>query len=215
MLNGLPPMPQSPLEWYLLALAALGPLSGLVIFTAILINFVEAHYAGRVARVRRSPVATFSMILFFVGLYLLIHQRIGVMHLASPALQLSLMTLGGLLFVLGTAVNVLGRLRLGHNWANQATIYTDHTLVTTGVYGIVRHPLYASLIWIFFAAGLVYQNYAALLATAFVFLPAMTYRAHLEEALLVQQFPGYAAYQRRVGMFFPKLIRRSSPDEKL
>ena len=116
------------------------------------------------------------------------------------------MAVGGVLVILGAITNILGRLRLGKNWANQATLYEEQTLVTGGIYGIVRHPLYASLIWIFFGAGLIYESAAAIIANACIFLPAMYYRAGLEEKLLEERFAEYALYRKRVGTFFPKLI---------
>ena len=106
------------------------------------------------------------------------------------------------LIVLGCGVNIAGRLNLGRNWANQVTIYEDQRLVTGVVYRLVRHPLYASLIWMFYGASLVYANVAAALANTLVFVPFMIYRARQEEKLLLKEFKDYAAYRARVGMFF-------------
>jgi protein-S-isoprenylcysteine O-methyltransferase Ste14 len=75
----------------------------------------------------------------------------------------------------------------------------------TGMFRLVRHPLYASLIWMFLGASLAYLNWVALSITLLIFLPAMAWRASQEEQLLAQSFPAYAAYRRRTGMFFPKL----------
>lgn len=97
------------------------------------------------------------------------------------------------LVILGTVVNVAGRLALGKNWGNQVIIYDDHKLVTNGSYRFVRHPLYAGLIWMFAGAALVFQNWAALAGTILVFFPAMHYRAKQEEQALVAQFPEYVA----------------------
>jgi hypothetical protein len=120
-----------------------------------------------------------------------------------PALGCPAAIAGLALVVLGSAVNIMGRFALGRNWGNQVIIYQDHTLVTGGMYRFVRHPLYASLIWMFIGASLVFQNWASLLATLFIFLPAMYYRGKLEEKALIAQFPGYAEYRDRTGMFFP------------
>jgi protein-S-isoprenylcysteine O-methyltransferase Ste14 len=109
-----------------------------------------------------------------------------------------------LIIIVGCIINILGRFRLGGNWANQVKIYKDQTLVTKAVYGIVRHPLYASLIWMFYGASLVYLNYAAFLANSLLFIPFMYYRAKQEETLLAKEFKGYNKYRENVGMFFPK-----------
>jgi protein-S-isoprenylcysteine O-methyltransferase Ste14 len=123
----------------------------------------------------------------------------------------TIMVVAGLgLVVLGCCVNIAGRLQLGRNWANQVTIYQDQRLVTSGVYRLARHPLYASLIWMFYGASIVYASWAGFLANSLIFLPFMTYRARQEEDLLAREFPDYDEYRRRVGMFFWKFKGGSS-----
>lgn len=171
------------------------------VLTAVFINFQLARRAHTIRSERPSFVKTGSMLAFFAVIYLLIRLRIGVYDIPDlyyPA------AIGGLgLVMLGAAVNIMGRFALGRNWGNQVIIYQDHKLVTGGVYRIVRHPLYASLIWMFMGASLVFQDWASLLATAFVFVPAMYYRGRLEEKALIARFPDYAEYRDRTGMFFP------------
>ena len=108
--------------------------------------------------------------------------------------------------VFSAAVNICGRMSLGKNWANQIKIYPDHVFVASGAYRLVRHPLYASIIWIFFGASLVYENYVAFFLTLLVFVPFMYYRAKQEEDLLTKEFQDYKNYQKEVGMFFPKFF---------
>lgn len=171
------------------------------VLTAVFINFQLARKAHTVRNERPSFVKTGSMLAFFVAIYLLIRLRIGVCDL--PAIYFPAAIGGLVLLVLGSAVNIMGRFALGRNWGNQVIIYKDHTLVTGGIYRFVRHPLYASLIWMFIGASLVFQNWASLLATVFIFIPAMYYRGKLEENALIAQFPNYAEYRDRIGMFFP------------
>lgn len=102
-------------------------------------------------------------------------------------------------------MNISGRFYLGSNWANHIRIYNNQTLIKTGAYGIVRHPLYSSLIFMFYGACLVYPNYLAFLSNTFIFIPFMYYRAKQEEDLLSKRFKGYHVYQKEVGMFFPKI----------
>jgi protein-S-isoprenylcysteine O-methyltransferase Ste14 len=153
------------------------------------------------------------MMVFFGFVYVLIKLHIGVLPISEDHTRLGIEMLGAMLMVAGCVVNVLGRIALGQNWADQATLYEDQSLVTRGVFSIARHPLYSSLIWMFYGASVLYQNGAAAVATTFIFAPAMYYRASLEERLLLARFSGYAAYQRRVGMLFPRLVagRRASP----
>lgn len=172
---------------------------------SVVVSFVLYGERGDVRRRKRSVVDTASMTLFAVMYFLITTSRVGVVRVESAILKTVLIVAGLALFVLGSAVNIAGRSRLGGNWANQVTIYRDQRLVTTGVYRIVRHPLYASLIWMFLGAALMYANIAGLLANVLIFAPLMFYRARQEEVFLSEAFADYEMYRRQVGMFFPRL----------
>ncbi len=180
-----------------------------VVLLAVARNFALADRGATVTRERRSVVATGTMLAFFVAVYLIIHYRLGVVRLPDGLPAAATTLVGLLLVVAGCVVNLLGRFSLAGNWANQAVVYQQHALVTSGVYGWLRHPLYASLIWMFGGAALAFHNLAAMLATLVVYVPAMHYRAALEEALLAERFADYADYRARTGRFVP--WRRSAP----
>ncbi|WP_295883169.1 isoprenylcysteine carboxylmethyltransferase family protein [uncultured Thiohalocapsa sp.] len=79
----------------------------------------------------------------------------------------------------------------------------DHSqLVQHGVYAIVRHPLYASLLFAGAAWTLYHLSLSHLLglAVAFAFF---NYKAGKEEAWLTQRHPEYADYARRVKKLIP------------
>ncbi|ACD89554.1 conserved hypothetical protein [Chlorobium limicola DSM 245] len=79
----------------------------------------------------------------------------------------------------------------------------DHNrLVTTGVYGMVRHPLYSSQLfaafgWSIFSISL---SHLLLLVVAFLFF---SYKASKEERWLTQRHPEYADYAKKVRKFIP------------
>ena len=71
------------------------------------------------------------------------------------------------------------------------------TVVDTGLYGIVRHPMYAVTVLLFLMIPLVLGSWYALIA--FAFYPAIiVVRLKDEEALLTKELPGYAAYKQKV-----------------
>ena len=71
------------------------------------------------------------------------------------------------------------------------------TVVDTGLYGIVRHPMYAVTILLFLMMPLVLGSWYALLI--FAFYPAIiVVRLKDEEKLLARELPGYEAYQQKV-----------------
>ncbi|MBO5324420.1 MAG: isoprenylcysteine carboxylmethyltransferase family protein [Oscillospiraceae bacterium] len=70
-------------------------------------------------------------------------------------------------------------------------------VVDTGLYGIVRHPMYAVTILLFLMIPLVLGSWYALIA--FAFYPAIIIvRLKDEEALLTRELPGYEAYKQKV-----------------
>ena len=71
------------------------------------------------------------------------------------------------------------------------------TVVDTGLYGIVRHPMYAVTLLLFLAMPLVLGSWYALIV--FAFYPAIIIvRLKDEEALLTKELPGYAQYKQKV-----------------
>ncbi len=70
-------------------------------------------------------------------------------------------------------------------------------VVDTGLYGIVRHPMYAVTVLLFLMIPLVLGSYYALIA--FAFYPAIiVVRLTDEEELLTKELPGYAEYKQKV-----------------
>jgi protein-S-isoprenylcysteine O-methyltransferase Ste14 len=172
---------------------------------AILLDFVHYHRPRQNKQKVNSWVETGSMFVYFFIYLLLMKPAFGRLDIQSEWLLGIIQVLGMILLVLGCYVNIEGRLILKHNWANQVTIYPNHTLATTSVYRWMRHPLYASLIWMLAGGSLIYQSYPALLSVFMIFLPMMYYRAKQEEALLIKEFPEYSQYKKRTGMLFPRL----------
>ena len=71
------------------------------------------------------------------------------------------------------------------------------TVIDTGMYGIVRHPMYAVTILLFLMIPLVLGSWYALIA--FAFYPAIIIvRLKDEEELLTRKLPGYAEYKKKV-----------------
>lgn len=70
-------------------------------------------------------------------------------------------------------------------------------VVDTGLYGIVRHPMYAVTVLLFLMIPLVLGSWYALFA--FAFYPAIIIvRLKDEEDLLTRELPGYAEYKQKV-----------------
>lgn len=79
------------------------------------------------------------------------------------------------------------------------------TVVSTGPYALVRHPMYASALLYIAGTPLALGSYWGLVAVA-AMVPFLIWRILDEERLLADNLPGYTEYQRRVRYrLFPRL----------
>jgi protein-S-isoprenylcysteine O-methyltransferase Ste14 len=78
-------------------------------------------------------------------------------------------------------------------------------IVTTGPYGIVRHPMYGGAILFLLGTPLLLGSaYGLVFAPLLVILPAV--RSVFEERVLAERFPEYAAYAEKVRYRFVPLV---------
>ena len=105
-------------------------------------------------------------------------------------------TLAALVFLLGYALYALV-LRQNAWLARTVEIQQGQHLVDSGVYGVVRHPMYTATLLLFMAMPLILGSWFALLI--FLAYPLIIRKRILnEEAVLKAGLPGYADYLTRV-----------------
>lgn len=94
---------------------------------------------------------------------------------------------------------------LGNNWSPILGIQKDHTLVTSGIYKYIRHPMYAAhLLWAV-AQILILNNWIAGFSFILVMVPHYLIRVDKEEQMMIEQFgQEYEEYKKRSGRIFPK-----------
>jgi protein-S-isoprenylcysteine O-methyltransferase Ste14 len=181
-----------------------------LIYTYVINNFINASKRkDKKKKEVKSIVETASMSTFFIVIAIVVNFQIGTYQYHNIYLNVFFL----IVYVIGIATNLLGRYYLGNNWGNNIVIYKDHTLVTKGVYKIVRHPLYASIIWMIYSIGILKNNYLVVILNTIIFIPFMYYRAKQEETELKKIFKEYNNYIDNTGMFFPnifKMIRKGN-----
>jgi protein-S-isoprenylcysteine O-methyltransferase Ste14 len=113
--------------------------------------------------------------------------------------------LGVVLFAAGGALRLWPVFVLGNRFSGLVAIQAGHTLVTNGVYGVIRHPSYLGLLVNSLGWGLAFHSWVGVLLTALI-IPPLLARIRAEERLLRAQFGDeYRAYCARTSRLLPGL----------
>ena len=113
--------------------------------------------------------------------------------------------LGVILFAAGGALRIWPVFVLGRRFSGLVAIQPGHTLVTSGVYGVIRHPSYLGLLVNSLGWGLAFRSGVGVLLTALI-IPPLLARIRAEERLLRTQFGAeYDAYCARTSRLIPRL----------
>lgn len=104
--------------------------------------------------------------------------------------------------VLGAIFGISGALVLGGSRTVFPEPLPGGRLVRSGIYGIVRHPIYTSVILLFLAWALWWRSIPGL-ALALVTIGFLDAKARHEERRLHLKFPDYESYAQRVKRLLP------------
>ncbi len=109
---------------------------------------------------------------------------------------------GAFLAAAGAWFGIAGVLALSTNRTAFPKPRAGSRLVQSGIYGLVRHPLYASVILLAAAWCFLWRSAPACVATVAIII-LLDAKARREERWLREMFADYAAYAQRVRRFIP------------
>lgn len=113
--------------------------------------------------------------------------------------------LGVILCAAGGVLRIWPVFVLGRRFSGLVAIQPGHTLVTKGVYGVIRHPSYLGLLVSSLGWGLAFRSGVGVLLTALL-VPPVIARIRAEENLLRAHFGSeYDAYRARTSRLIPGL----------
>ncbi len=114
----------------------------------VIVWVVGALRTKRTVQSQSSASQLLYTAILLVGVYMIFAKQSGIPWLDRQLFSVNIpIVLAGLLVVLiGVAFSIWGRLILGSNWSNRVTVKENHTLVRTGPYRIVRHPIYSGIL---------------------------------------------------------------------
>lgn len=106
----------------------------------------------------------------------------------------------------GGIIAVWSRVQLGRNWSLSVQQKEDHELIQTGIYGVVRHPIYTGLLLLFVGNALIVGDYRAIIAVIIVFV-SLWFKLKKEEKVLIETFgEQYRDYRKRTSALIPFLL---------
>jgi protein-S-isoprenylcysteine O-methyltransferase Ste14 len=116
----------------------------------------------------------------------------------------ALTMIGGLVsMIAGSTLVGRGLLDLGRNLTPVPRPRDDAALVESGIYSLVRHPIYGGLIAVAFGWGLFVASPLTLMLAVGLAL-FFDLKSRREESWLRDRYAGYEAYATRTHRFFPR-----------
>lgn len=110
---------------------------------------------------------------------------------------------GIILFVIGVAIRMVGKMTLGRFYSYGLVIKRDHKLVTHGIYRYVRHPIMLAAIIYSVAIPLSLMSMTGSVIMLGL-IPFIVYRIGIEESMLLDRFGDeYRDYMKRTKRMIP------------
>jgi len=107
--------------------------------------------------------------------------------------------------IFSVVLMIWSRLTLGFRSFHVAANPTEGELVTNGPYRLLRHPIYAAVIYFSWACFISFPFPITFLAV-FLVAGGLFIRMILEEKSLLTKYPGYAAYRRKAKRLIPFVL---------
>jgi protein-S-isoprenylcysteine O-methyltransferase Ste14 len=111
--------------------------------------------------------------------------------------------IGVAIVAIGGVLRIAPVFILGKRFSGLVAIQPGHTLVTGGIYGVIRHPSYLGLLLAAFGWALAFRSGIGVLLAASL-IPLIIVRMNAEEELLASEFGDeYGAYRARTSRLIP------------
>ena len=180
---------------------------------AIRLYFSRQVKQNKITDGRKTQEEKLFLFLAFIGIFIL-----PVLGVFTPWLEFAAYDLPDWTGWIGTGVFLIAiwlfwrsHADLGLNWSASLEIRENHSLVDTGVYHYIRHPMYASFLLWGIAQALLLHNWIYGLFNIVSFLPMYLLRVPQEEQMMLDTFgEQYRDYMSRTGRVIPKFPHSSA-----
>ena len=178
--------------WLLMGLLFIPMFLAGIIMTVLAPGLLQSRLQAKEKQREQSLVVKLSGLMFLAGFII---AGLGF-RFHWYALPRPLVLGAALLFLL--AYLLYGEVLRENTWLSRnIEVQEGQTVVDTGLYAIVRHPMYSATLLLFLSMPLVLGSvYAFLIFLAYPFIIAKRIRG--EEAFLEKELEGYRAYKQKV-----------------
>ena len=194
-------------RWEINGWGSLVWLSLMVILPAIRAPYLKQTKQNTITEKRKTTIESTLLVLTMVG-----NGFLPIAHLATGMLSFANYDLPHLATGAGAAILIpavwlfwRSHADLGRNWSVTTELREDHTLVTSGVYKYIRHPMYSAIWLISLAVPLLIHNWIAGFSSVVTFALLYFIRVPYEEKMMREQFgEEYDRFCERAGRLWPK-----------
>jgi len=143
------------------------------------------------------------LLLFFIGPFLFVLADMEHDWLFATT-STWLAVVGLVIFAIASLIALWSRCHLGKQGTGVLVIVEDHHLITSGLYGYVRHPMYFGLILGMLGFTLVVQSVLVGPLAVILYFIIFNQRANHEEQLLIEAFDEeYEVYREGTAKLIP------------
>lgn len=172
------------------------------------IRYPFERRAKRIQILRKAYTHSDRLGLFvgFFGLAILpgFYVATGIPQMADYTPSVWAISFGTIILFIALWVFRRSHKELGRNWSITLEIRDKHRLVTSGPYGLVRHPMYTSFLLLALSQALLLSNYLVGPAGLFGFAILFFLRVKKEERMMTENFGSqYQDYMQRTKRIIP------------
>jgi protein-S-isoprenylcysteine O-methyltransferase Ste14 len=179
-----------------------------ILASAVRVVYTRRYRQTQVARDHRRGLDALLSGLPGLGMFILpvIYVLTHWLDFADYHLPLWAGWLGVALFAVAAWLLWRSHADLERSWSPRLEIMEGHSLITQGVFGYIRHPMYAAH-WLWGVAQIfLLQNSIAGFSMLVCMVPMYLYRVPVEEKMMIEEFGDeYLEYMARTGGVFRRL----------
>lgn len=184
----------------------------IVAFAAHRGYYVKTHSEPEEATLKKREERTVSKIASLLGMFGFISMIVYVVNpkwlgFANLSFPIWLRWAGVGIALAGFALLQWAQVTLGKSWSDTPRMMKEQTLITSGPYRTIRHPIYTAFILILGSTLFISSNWLIGLCWAGMTILETISRIGFEESRMIEYFGNqYREYMKKTGRLLPKVL---------